>query len=223
MITRSCDPVSNFKIFRFDTDRGSGSGRGRGGRPGRRGQGGGGRRIHGRGGHGVTPQDTVDSCNHITKSYYHAVQYSRFIAAEKQKICQKNGKKPRSDSDNTGDNSSIKELNVHIRQLSAVIKIQNKRIHLIETKNGNEDPLDLGDDKSVLNIPNRDNPYLGRQVQGSTKRKKGGVLLLNTSPVLVCLQTFRKVHVGPCATLLLSVEFNDLETNLELDSHADTS
>ena len=70
------------------------------------------------------------------------------------------GKQPRAAGDNTGDTYSIKELNVHIRQLSAIIKIQNKRIFHIETNNGNEESLDSGNDKSVLNRSNRNKPAL---------------------------------------------------------------
>ena len=71
----------------------------------------------------------------------------------------------------------------------------------------------MGDDKSVLNLPNRDNPDIGRQGKGSAKTKKGGGLLLNPSPGLVYLQTFRTICVGPRTTLLSSVAINDLETN----------
>ena len=44
-----------------------------------------------------------------------------------------------------GYTSSIKELNVCILQISAVIKIQNKRIRHIETNNGDGEPLESGD------------------------------------------------------------------------------
>ena len=71
--------------------------------------------------------------------------------------------------------------------------------------------------------PNRDNSDLGRHGKGSTKRTKGGGWLPNPFPELVCLQTFKTIRVGPCTTLLSSVAFNNLETNLKLDSHDDTS
>ena len=58
--------------------------------------------------------------------------------------------------------------------MSAFIRIQNKHIRNIETNNGVEDPLDSSDDKSVLNLFNRDNHTLGHQGQGSTKKKKCG-------------------------------------------------
>ena len=66
-------------------------------------------------------------------------------------------------------------------------------------------------------------PALWCQGKVSAKRAKGGGWMLKPSPGILCLQNFRNIRVGPCATLLSSVTLNDLETNLELDSHADTS
>ena len=63
---------------------------------------------------------------------------------------------------------------MHIRQLSAVIKNYNKRIFHIEGNNDDEDLMESSDDKSILNLSNRENPALGRQGKGSTKRTKGG-------------------------------------------------
>ena len=87
---------------------------------------------------------------------------------------QEKGKQPRSAAENTGDTSSIKELNFHIRHLYDVIKIQNKSIHYIKTNNSNKNPLDLCDEKYVLHPPHRENPSLGRHGKGSAKRKNGG-------------------------------------------------
>ena len=138
-------------------------------------------------------------------------QYSRFSAAENQKVWQNKGKQPISAGENTVDTSSIKELNVHIHQLSANIKIQNKCFCHIKTNNGDEELFHLGDDKTVLNLPKRDNPDLGRQWQVRAKKIKGGGLLLNPYLGLLCLKTFRTIRVGTCATLWLSVALNDLE------------
>ena len=71
----------------------------------------------------------------------------------------------------------------------------------IDTNNGDDEPLDSGDEKNVLNIPNREKPALTCQVQGSVKSTKGGGLLLNPTPVMVCFQT----------TILSSVALNNLE------------
>ena len=70
VIMKSHDPERNCNILGVDTDRGGGGGRGRGGGPGTGVRGGGGGRSCGRGGHGVSPQDAVDVCTHITKFYY---------------------------------------------------------------------------------------------------------------------------------------------------------
>ena len=114
-------------------------------------------------------------------------------------------------------------MSVHIRQLYAIIKIQNKRIYHIKTNNGDDEPLDSGDEKNVLNIPNREKPALTCQEQGSVKSTKGGVLLLKPPQGILYLQTIRNIHVWSRAAILSLVVLNDLEENLELDSHADTS
>ena len=173
VIMNSCGPGSHFNISGFGTDQGGGGGQVHGGVPGRRGQSGGGVRRHEIGGHGVPSQDVVDACTHITKSYYPVDQYRWFSAAEKQKVWQNKGKETRAAGENTGDIYSIKELNVHIRQMSAVIKIQNKRIRYIKTDHGDEDLMDYGDEKSVLNLPNRQKPATGSQGKGSAKSTKG--------------------------------------------------
>ena len=73
-----------------------------------------------------------------------------------------------------GDTSSIKELNAHICHMSSIIKSQDNLILHIKTNNGNEDPSDSGDDKSVLNIPNKENTDLRRQGQVSAKSENCG-------------------------------------------------
>ena len=130
--------------------------------------------MWGEGGRRVPPQDRVDICTHITKSYYHTDQYIRFNAAEKQKVWHNKGKQPRSAGKNKNDTYSIKELNVHIHQLSSVIKNHNKRISHIKTNNYDEELLDSSHNRSILNLSNRKKPDLGRHGHGSTKRTKGG-------------------------------------------------
>ena len=56
--------------------------------------------------------------------------------------------------------------------MSAVIKIQKKRICHIDTNNADEGPLNSGDDNCFRDLPNRENPYLGNHVEGSLKKKK---------------------------------------------------
>ena len=57
--------------------------------------------------------------------------------------------------------------------MSAVIKSQNKCISYIKNNNGDEDPLDSGDEKYILKPPNRKNPALECQGQGSANRTEG--------------------------------------------------
>ena len=82
---KSRDIIRNHNISVFDTDQGGGGDRGRGGGPGRGGQSGGGGRSRGGviGGSGTPPQDAVDSCTHITKSYYPEYQYNLFTPTDK--------------------------------------------------------------------------------------------------------------------------------------------
>ena len=63
---------------------------------------------------------------------------------------------------------------MHTRQLSAVIKSHNKSICHIEAKNGDEELIKSGNEKYVLNLPNRENHVLGRQGHVSANRTKGG-------------------------------------------------
>ena len=81
VIINSRDPDSNCNILGVDTDRGGGDGRVRGGGSGCGGRFGGDGFSHGRGGHGVLPQDVINACTHITKFYYPVDQYSRFSAS----------------------------------------------------------------------------------------------------------------------------------------------
>ena len=157
---KSSNLGSNCYISSVDNDQGGGGSWGSGVGPGPRGKSGGGRHSCDRSGHGVPPQDAVEDCTNITKSYYPADQYIRFSAEDKQRVWQNKVKQPRAVGKNICNTYPIKELNVHIHQLSAIIKIQNKRIFHIETNNGNEDSLDSGNDKSVLNRSNRNKPAL---------------------------------------------------------------
>ena len=52
---------------------------------------------------------------------------------------------------------------MYIRQQYEIIKSNNKCICHIETNNGDGDLMYSGDDKSVLNLPNRDKTDLGLQ------------------------------------------------------------
>ena len=70
VIMKSCGPGINNNILGIDTDKGGGGGWGRVGGTRRGLQGRGGGRSRRRLGHEVTPQDMVDACTHITKSYY---------------------------------------------------------------------------------------------------------------------------------------------------------
>ena len=115
----------------------------------------------------------VNACTHITKYYYPADQYNRFTAAEKKKVFQNKGKHPGAANESKSDTLPTKELNVHIRQMSTVIKNYNKHIIHIKANNDEEDLMESSDNKSVLNTSNRENPDLGCHGQGSANMKNG--------------------------------------------------